>query len=268
MIVEPDFLTHWKTQMLAGELGDTHAPIYVIALWAHCQQRKSANLNVSDSALKAICRFPGEAEKLKAGLLASGFIKESQEGITAHGWEERNAKLLANWQNGPRGGRPKKPTDNPPITQPKPNPNPQGTDKNRVDKNREEREQCVGAADCITASRPDLRDKWAEWVDFRMTCKKPKSWLNLFTKQAEWLKDYNSAQFREIIGHSLRNGYTGLFPPKGNPGDNQPLQPAVRTIHEQSVAAWFATAYPERRYMGWYMLEPEQQQEFRKAASV
>lgn len=125
MIVEPDFLTHWKTLMLINELGDRAAPTYVIALWAHCQNRRSDSFsNLAPNALKAICRFEGEASKLRSALERCGFLDVNGDAVVVHGWAETNAKLLANWTNGSTGGRPRK---NPTGTQLKPTDNPTGT---------------------------------------------------------------------------------------------------------------------------------------------
>ena len=112
MIVEPDFLTHWKTQLLVDELGDKCAPLYVIALWAHCQQRKSDRFsNLAPNALKAICRYEGEASKLRSALERCGFLEVEGEAVIVHGWAETNIKLIANWQNGTKGGRKKPKSD-------------------------------------------------------------------------------------------------------------------------------------------------------------
>lgn len=138
MIVEPDFLTHWKTQMLIAELNDKAAPLYVISLWAHCQLRKSDSFhNLAPSALKGICRYEGEASKLRSALERCGFIVVQGNAILVHGWSQVNAKLVANWKNGAKGGRPKEVPDK---TQPEPNDNPTPnwdnptvTDKRRED---------------------------------------------------------------------------------------------------------------------------------------
>lgn len=127
MIVDPDFLTHWKTQMLIVELNDKAAPLYVISLWAHCQQRRQDRWDVMHpNALKAICRYEGEASKLRAALERSGFVDANGDGIIVHGWAEVNAKLIAQWVNGVKGGRkPSKPTGNPKSNWV----NPPGTDR-------------------------------------------------------------------------------------------------------------------------------------------
>ncbi len=144
MIVDPDFFDHWKTLLLVENLdGDQAAPIYVLRLWAHCQNRRQSSFdNLSDRALKALCRFPGQANKLVSALSESGFVRRSEDGQTeVVGWDEYNAKLLANWENGAKGGRPKREKNNPTETQRKPTSNPPVThaepirvDRSRVDK--------------------------------------------------------------------------------------------------------------------------------------
>jgi hypothetical protein len=44
MIVDPDFLDHWRTRMLVDALQDECAPMYIIRVWAHCQQRRGDTL--------------------------------------------------------------------------------------------------------------------------------------------------------------------------------------------------------------------------------
>jgi len=163
MIVEPDFLTHWKTQMLIDELdGDKLSPLYLIALWAHCQQRKSETFhNMAPNALKSICRYEGEASKLRSALERCGWIEVQGEAVTVHGWAETNGKLVANWTNGKFGGRPKTSRKK---TQQKPNDNPHETqlevgvthtkpiEKRREEKRREETTH--------TPDQPALQPPW------------------------------------------------------------------------------------------------------------
>lgn len=119
MIIEPDFVDHWKTRLLVGLLGDDElAPIYLIRLWAHCQQRKSSTFeSLPTAAIKAICRFQGDAAKLEEALIGSGFAARDGTALCVLGWDEYNASLIANWTNGAKGGRPKKiPIDKPAET--------------------------------------------------------------------------------------------------------------------------------------------------------
>ena len=117
MIVDPDFPDHWKTRMLVDMLdGDESAPVYLLRLWAHCQNRRNHTFeNLPQAALKALCRFPGHANKFESSLAASGFVRREDTVLIVIGWEEYNASLIANWTNGKLGGRPKKElVENPP----------------------------------------------------------------------------------------------------------------------------------------------------------
>ncbi|WP_063550073.1 hypothetical protein [Burkholderia territorii] len=111
MIVDPDFVDHWKTRMLVDLLGsDELAPVYLIRLWAHCQHRRAWVFDgVPPAALKAICRFSGDAERLDVAMRECRFIARDEYGaLEVCGWDEYNAQLIANWKNGKKGGRPKK----------------------------------------------------------------------------------------------------------------------------------------------------------------
>ena len=150
MIIDPDMPDHWKTRMLVDLLGgDEMAPLYLIRLWGHCQNRKKCGFDsLPPAGLKALCRFQGDADAFDAALAECGFISREGSSVTVCGWDEHNSSLVAAWENGKRGGRPRKPTgnqnqtqekpsDNPNKTQHKPSKNPAETD--REEKRREER---------------------------------------------------------------------------------------------------------------------------------
>lgn len=130
MIVDPDFCDHWKTRMLVGTLdGDECAPLYVLRLWAHCQNRRQSTFeNISPEALKALCRFPGNSNKLESSLVTSGFVRREGKVLIVVGWDEYNSSLIAAWSNGTKGGRPPKfrSQNNPRETQEKPTGYPTG----------------------------------------------------------------------------------------------------------------------------------------------
>lgn len=145
MIIEVGFLDHWKTRALIDALGDETAPLCLIRFWAHCQSRKRSQFeNLSAAAIKAICHYTGDASKLERDLIESGWLRRDGNVVTAIGWDEYNAGLIANWENGKRGGRPprnpppetqsaaarNKPMGNPPETHGLPMDNPPG---NRLD---------------------------------------------------------------------------------------------------------------------------------------
>ena len=136
MIVEQDFCDHWKTQMLVNLLGDNAAPVYVLRLWAHCQNRKAWEFDLTPDALKAVCRWPGDPAVLWSAMLTTGFTENGNGMLTVHDWENVNSKLVANWTNGARGGRPRGTGKNPTKTHAEPTRNPRGTDR----EDREDRE--------------------------------------------------------------------------------------------------------------------------------
>lgn len=122
MILEPDFLDHWKTQLLRDKLGGDVAVVVLVRLWTHCQQRRAFVFPFTADTLKAICRFPGKGDDLLSSLVNAGFLDpvDGQAGqFKVHDWDVSNASLIANWQNGKSGGRPRKcktntkPTDHP-----------------------------------------------------------------------------------------------------------------------------------------------------------
>lgn len=126
MNVDPDFLDHWRTRLLVELLdNDEMAPIYVLRLWAYCQTRRQTHIGSTPpnlpqqnpnetQALKGICRYLGDGEKFALALLQSGYIaKNGEMGYEVTKFREYNAQLFANWENGKKGGRPKKPIQNP-----------------------------------------------------------------------------------------------------------------------------------------------------------
>ena len=151
MIVDPDFFDHWRTGMVADAINDQMAAIYIMRLWAHCQERKSDSFVMPSRGLKAQCKFPGDADAFESALIEAGFLVRSGDTITALGWADKNASLISAWGNGVKGGRPKKnpsetqakPMGNPPETQTEPTGNPSLTDSKpiRVDKSREEKKE-------------------------------------------------------------------------------------------------------------------------------
>jgi hypothetical protein len=143
VIVDPDFLDHWRTGMVADAMGDPLAPLYILRLWAHCQERKSDTFVMPARGLKAQCKCPGDADTFEEALIEAGFLERQGDSVRVLGWAEKNASLIAAWENGSKGGRPKKnpdethgkPTGNPSVTHGQPTANPGETDKRREEKN-------------------------------------------------------------------------------------------------------------------------------------
>lgn len=166
MIVDPDFLDHWRTRMLVDMLEDELAPLYVIRLWGHCQNRRGWVFDgMPVHATKAICRYPGDAEVLEKALVDCGFLSRQDDEITIVGWDEHNASLIANWANGKRGGRPKgstKETRKKPMGKPKENPsaNPSETDKIGLDGMGVEKENVPPSGGTSAEYPPEFEEAW------------------------------------------------------------------------------------------------------------
>lgn len=150
MIVDPDFFDHWRTRMVVDALGgDEMAPIYIMRLWAHCQNRKGDTFAIPCAGIKALCKYAGDADVFEKALIDAEFLRRDGDSVTVEGWAERNASLLAAWENGGKGGRPKKPSKNPRETHGKPNGNPAVTQREpdanprETDKSREEKSNSV-----------------------------------------------------------------------------------------------------------------------------
>lgn len=89
MIVDPDFLDHWRTRMLVDELGgDEFAPHYLLRLWGHCQTRRSTTFEIPAAGLKGLCKASCGADQLEAALIKCGYIERDGEAIWASGQKE------------------------------------------------------------------------------------------------------------------------------------------------------------------------------------
>ena len=180
MIVDPDFFDHWRTRMVADMLQDQLAPVYIMRLWAHCQNRKGDVFDIPAAGLKALCQFAGSAQDLEDALIAAEYISRDGLTVTVTGWAEKNAALLAAWENGNKGGRPKKnqkqtdgqPTENPAETHGLPMANPSLTQTKpiRVDKRREEEktEEAPSAQSPRGTALPkdwELPGDWRTWAE-------------------------------------------------------------------------------------------------------
>lgn len=178
MIIDPDMPDHWKTRMLVDLLGgDEMAPVYLIRLWGHCQNRKKCDFDsLPPAGLKALCRFQGDADAFDTALAECGFISRDGSSVTVCGWDEHNSSLVAAWENGKRGGRPRKPSGNPNETQEKPNENPDKTEQkpsqNPAETDREEkrREEKKGEENKTNGGNPPADDYTPEfekvWAEY------------------------------------------------------------------------------------------------------
>ena len=115
MIIETDFLDHWKTRLIVRLLGTESAPLHIIRLWSHCQTRKTHRFpDWNPEILSAVCKWGGDANVFWSAILQT-FGRIEDGCFVAHQWDEVNSSLIASWSNGGKGGRPKKPRDNPRV---------------------------------------------------------------------------------------------------------------------------------------------------------
>ena len=226
MIVDPDFFDHWRTRMVADMLKDQLAPVYIMRLWAHCQNRKGDVFDIPSAGLKALCQFSGAAHDLEDALIAAEYIARDGITVTVTGWAEKNAALLAAWENGHKGGRPKKnqnttdgqPTENPSETHGLPMANPSLTQTKpiRVDKRREEEKKEIQAQ----APLPDWlpMEAWSGYVEMRKRIRKqmtPRAQQLVLKSLADMqAKGLSVAQ---SLDNSTRNSWVDVYEPKELP---------------------------------------------------
>jgi hypothetical protein len=113
MIIESDFAVHWKTQALCHLTGNTEALAYVVRFWLYCQNIKKYILKaIPHSRLAHACGWKEDPERFLEIMIEAGFIdREEEDGVEvliAHGFQEKNARYVAGWDSGPKGGRPRK----------------------------------------------------------------------------------------------------------------------------------------------------------------
>lgn len=207
MIVDPDFLDHWRTGMVVDALGDPMAPMYILRLWAHCQERKSDTFDIPARGLKAQCKFTGDADQFEAALIEAGFIERNGASVHVCGWAEKNAALLAAWSNGTKGGRPRKetqskPMGNPSVTHGKPSENPDQTHAKPI-REEKSREESNTPQTPQGGSPVGFDDFWALYPRHTAKANAVKAWLKVpvslhgvifeavkvQSRSASWLKD-------------------------------------------------------------------------------
>ena len=240
MIIEPDFLDHWKTRLLMRLLDTDAAPNYVIRLWSHCQTRKT---NIfpewSPVILSSVCRWPGDADVFWSAMLQT-FCRVEDGYLIAHQWDEVNASLIAAWSNGGKGGRPKKPTGNPRVN-PEPNQvNPQLTHGVTDREDREEKTEKTLAPkspwevkfglilpeklqtdECLAAVET--------WLAYKAERKSGYKRLGLSAALNAWAKEFDAKTFPDAVSHSMANNYLGIFAPR--PGLSSGNKPGATSLN-------------------------------------
>jgi hypothetical protein len=118
MIIQPEFLTHWKVQALSGAIGRAEALTSLLALFGHCQTSKSYVHRFSPEKLPGICQYHGDPDHLLRTFLKLELLDLLDDGeYEVHGWAEKNASYKAAWANGAKGGTKKNPSATPNASQ-------------------------------------------------------------------------------------------------------------------------------------------------------
>ncbi len=106
MIIESDFIDHWKTEQLVGRCGPEGA-LCLIRLWSQCEIRKTDRLKAkTPEEIECIARWRGQSGALFDALKNLRFIGE-KDGFYMRNFREYNKKLFTSRENGKKGGRPR-----------------------------------------------------------------------------------------------------------------------------------------------------------------
>jgi hypothetical protein len=211
--------------MLVGNLNDEAAPIYVLRLWAHCQNRRQSHFDaLSTEALKALCRFPGPANKLESSLTASGFVRRDDDGLIVCNWDEYNSSLIASWNNGRLGGRPKKTqakSTQEPTRKPTGNPrdtsgvtDKRGEDESREDKNSLSHSPCEELQNELPRethlNNPQFQRLWDRWCRHQIDA--GRTVTNASTEsQLYKLADFAVEEAMAVVEFSIERGAKNLI---------------------------------------------------------
>lgn len=227
MIVSPDFLDHWKTQLLVDKLGgDQSAPLRVVRLWSHCQNRRKHIFPAMTSAvLKAVCHYLGDADGLESAMLEAGFIRRDGDTLIVHEWDQYNASLFANWNNGKKGGRPKT-KENPWVFDGIPMDNPSKTHQKPIREDKKREEEIEFPANLQTDA---FARAWESYLAYRKASRLKTLAPASVIAQLRNLSEMGQDEAIAAINQSIANGWQGIFTPKRQ----KPLvarNPVVRTI--------------------------------------
>jgi hypothetical protein len=208
VIVEPDFLDHWKTRELIRITGDPSSPLVVLRLWSHCHYRKTSRfMNLPDTALASICRWEKSPQELRAVLLEVGFLEQRGDQTIVHDWDVSNRMLISAWNNGAKGGRPKKK-----IT-------------SRLAAGKPTHLSNLSNLSYLSVLKEEgVRGRFKEWIEVRKAMgKKPKDWDKMFAEQCKWLSQFSAADQMESLSASIRNNWQGLQAPKQGSNGQKPF---------------------------------------------
>lgn len=89
--VSVDFFVHHKTRRIQRLAGDSGV-IGLLRLWAYAAKHRSDGIlaGMGPADIEAVADWVGEEGKLAQALLEIGFLDQSKDGLSLHGWRENN----------------------------------------------------------------------------------------------------------------------------------------------------------------------------------
>jgi hypothetical protein len=241
MIIETDFLDHWKTRLIVRLLGTESAPLHIIRLWSHCQTRKTNRFpEWNPEILSAVCKWGGDANVFWSAILQT-FGRIEDGCFVAHQWDEVNSSLIASWSNGGKGGRPKKPRDNPRVN---PDSNPVIPQVTHGVTDREEKIDKIEKTEKTKAPKSpwdvgfgvELPNSFQTenclqavklWLQYKSERKEGYKKTGLTASLTKWSNEFSPAEFPSAVENSIASGWKGIFP-KNNHQQSLPIQPAQK----------------------------------------
>jgi hypothetical protein len=241
MIIETDFLDHWKTRLIVRLLGTESAPLHIIRLWSHCQTRKTNRFpEWNPEILSAVCKWGGDANVFWSAILQT-FGRIEDGCFVAHQWDEVNSSLIASWSNGGKGGRPKKPRDNPRVN---PDSNPVIPQVTHGVTDREEKIDKIEKTEKTKAPKSpwdvgfgvELPNSFQTenclqavklWLQYKSERKEGYKKTGLTASLTKWSNEFSPAEFPSAVENSIASGWKGIFP-KNNQQQSLPIQPAQK----------------------------------------
>jgi len=117
MKLDPGFLNHWKTELLIAELG-AEGVVAVLRLWGNAQIRRQwSGLKLTPRRLAMETKWKGDENHLFSVLTDTDapWLDPEDGGTWAiHAFDEHQRQVIALWENGAKGGRPRKVSPTPP----------------------------------------------------------------------------------------------------------------------------------------------------------
>lgn len=214
MIIEGDFLRHWKTRYFQALLGgDAQAPVYLLAIWLHLYDRRTDALRARPDVVATVAGYQGNQtpEAFVEALLEAELFTRDGDTIIAHGFKERHARSFANWENGSLGGRPRALRPRPePEPEPGPGPDkggspiPPGNASAKPSKNLKTAPR-KPKADAERCPHKEMQDFWNQTAG-RNNLRLCKVWPEEEAR-ARWTDPWFREGWKEIIEQAARNAW-------------------------------------------------------------